>query len=73
MKITLWRNGFSTKSEVNAAVCLGAFEAENFDDAILKYIATHPQTVDVDRFGKGRHAVCGCEVFDSIEGALNNA
>jgi hypothetical protein len=71
MKITLWRNGFSTKSEFNAAVFLGALEAENFNDAILKYMAIHPQTVAVDRFGEGRHAVCGCEVFDSSEKALN--
>ena len=70
MKSTLWRNGFSTANDTGIVVCLGSFEAENFEEAIQKYMAIHPQVVAVDKFGKGRHAVCGCEVFDSMEGAL---
>lgn len=44
---------------------IGTYEAADLDDAVRQYMETHKGDVDWDRFGRGRHAIWGCEIFDN--------
>lgn len=63
--IALWLEGFSATGQSGTAQCLGTYNATDLDDAVKQYMASHPNSVDWDRFGRGRHAIWGCEIFDN--------
>jgi len=67
--ITLWMEGFAATGESGTAQCLGTYKATNLDDAVRQYMEVRPNSIDWDRFGRGRHAIWSCEIFDNEEEA----
>ena len=63
--IHLWIEGYAATGERGTAQCIGIYEAKDLDDAVKKYMAANPNRVDWDRFGRGRHAIWACEIFDN--------
>lgn len=66
----IWMEGFAATGQSEKAQLIGVYEAETFDEAVQKYIqgeiAEHgTSTVELNRFGQGRHAIWGCELFDN--------
>lgn len=67
--IFLWMEGFAATGQRQGASMIGTYEATDLDDAVKQYMETHKGYVDWDRFGRGRHAIWGCEIFDNEEEA----
>lgn len=63
--ISLWMEGYAATGESGAAQCIGTYNAKDLDDAVKQYMVAHPNSVDWDRFGRGRHAIWACEIFDN--------
>ncbi|KKL58667.1 hypothetical protein LCGC14_2223060 [marine sediment metagenome] len=63
--ITLWVEGYAITGGHSDASCLGTYDAVDLNDAVKQYMEQHPNIVDWDRFGKGRHAIWACEIFDN--------
>lgn len=65
--ISLWMEGYAATGESGTAQCIGTYNAVDIDDAVKQYMAEHPNrnSVDWDRFGRGRHAIWACEIFDN--------
>ena len=63
--ISLWVEGFAVTGERQGASMIGTYEATDLDDAVKQYMETHKGDVDWDRFGRGRHAIWACEIFDN--------
>lgn len=68
-KITLWMQGFSATGQAEGASMIGSYEATDLDDAVKQYMETHKGEVEWDRYGRGRHAIWACEIFDNEEQA----
>ncbi len=64
-KISLWMEGYAATGESGTAQCIGTYKAKDLDDAVKQYMAAHPDSVDWDRFGRGKHAIWACEIFDN--------
>jgi len=63
--ISLWMEGFAVTGERQGASMIGTYEATDLDDAVKQYMETHKGDVAWDRFGRGRHAIWACEIFDN--------
>ena len=63
--ISLWMEGFAATGERQGASMIGTYEAVDLDDAVKQYMETHKGDVDWDSFGRGRHAIWACEIFDN--------
>ncbi|MCK4521978.1 MAG: hypothetical protein KAU20_05355 [Nanoarchaeota archaeon] len=64
--IEIWMEGFSVTGQSQGAQKIGEYEVQTFDQAIEQYIAENPDTtLQKDRFGKGRHAIWACELYDN--------
>ncbi len=62
----LWLEGFETQESCSDAKHLGKYKAKNITEAVKMWNFEHPlRTVDYNRFGKNRHAIWGCEIFDN--------
>ena len=64
-EITLWMEGYAATCEHSPAQNLGTYEALDLDEAVKHYMEGHPDSVEWDRFGRGRHAIWACEIFDN--------
>ena len=67
--ISLWMGGFAVTGQRQGASMIGTYEATDLDDAVKQYMETHKGSVYWDRFGRGRHAIWACEIFDNEEEA----
>ena len=67
--ITLWMEGYSATCEHEPAQCLGIYQATDITDAVKQYSRQSRVKVDINRFGKDRHAVWAREIFDNEEQA----
>ena len=67
--ISLWVEGFAVTGQRENASMIGTFEAKDLDDAVKQYMEHHKDYVDWDRFGRGRHAIWACEIFDNEKDA----
>lgn len=63
--ISLWMEGYAATGESGTAHCIGTYTATDLDDAVKQYMVAHPNSVHWDRFGRGRHAIWACEIFDN--------
>ena len=63
--ISLWMEGYSATGESGTAQCIGTYNSKDLDDAVKQYMVANPNRVDWDRFGRGRHAIWACEIFDN--------
>jgi hypothetical protein len=63
--ISLWMEGYAATGERGVAQCLGNYNAKTIDEAVKEYMEKHPNSVDWDRYGRGRHAIWACEIFDN--------
>ena len=65
-QFNIWMEGYRATGESDVARIIGSFWADDFDDAVKQYAEMYPRSkVDFDRFGKGRHAIWACELFDN--------
>lgn len=66
MKIELWKEGFSITGHQGQASHIGTYyNVKDFDDAVKQYMNDYPDEVEWDRFGRGRHAIWACEIFNN--------
>jgi TnpA family transposase len=63
--ISLWMEGFDATGQRQGASMIGTYDAIDLDDAVKQYMETHKGDVDWDRFGRGKHAIWACEIFDN--------
>lgn len=63
--ISLWMEGFAATGESGTAQYIGTYNAKDLDDAVKQYMEVRPNSVHWDRFGRGRHAIWACEIFDN--------
>ncbi len=63
--ISLWMEGFAATGQRQGASMIGTYQAKDLDDAVKQYMETHKGKVDWDRYGRGRHAIWACEIFDN--------
>ena len=69
-KWEIWMEGNGAQGNAGPAQLIGRHLAETFDKAVRQYAKENPDTtIDWDRFGKGRHAIWACELFDNEEDA----
>jgi hypothetical protein len=61
----IWMEGYKITGDESQARLLDKIEAETFEDAVEKYAYKYDNNVDFDRYGKKRHAIWGCELFDN--------
>jgi len=64
-KFEIWCEGFSVTGNIGKAFLMDIVEAESFDEAVKKYSESHGNSIDMNRFGAGRHSNWGCEPFDN--------
>lgn len=62
--------GYRATGQSEGAQLIGTYPGETFTDAVKAYIAEEVQdrgesSVDLHRFGEGRHAIWACELFDN--------
>lgn len=65
IKFDIWVEGYTATCESATAQLLASIEADTFNDAIKIYAKNNRNIVDFDRYGKDRHAIWGCELFDN--------
>ena len=63
--IFLWIEGFSATGQRQDATMIGIYQAKNLNDAVKQYMENNKNKVEWDCFGKNRHAIWGCEIFDN--------
>ena len=68
-KISIYIEGYVATGQKAPASLLAEIEAKDFDSAVKNLAKTGAHKIDLDRFGKGRHAIWACELFDSYEEA----
>jgi len=72
-EIQIWEEGFAITGNTGTALLRGSYYAEDFDDAVKQLMFEKPELdIEWDRFGRGRHAVWGCELFDNEIDARKN-
>jgi hypothetical protein len=65
-EIEIWMEGFVITGQSSTAKKIGTYEADSLDEAVRKYTKDHPDsTVDFNRYGKGKHAIWACQLFDN--------
>ena len=61
----IWMEGYAATGERAEASRIGNYTAETFDEAVLLYMKDNPNTVEFDRFGKGKHSIWACRLYDN--------
>lgn len=70
--ITLWLEGLSVDGKLGNTQCLGTYDTQSFERAVKLYMLENPGEVKWDWYGRGRHAIMGCEIFDDEKKAYNS-
>ena len=66
MKIyEIWAEGYKATGQESHAQLLSKYKADSFDAAVEQYHVEHDDCIDFNRYGKSRHAIWGCELFDN--------
>lgn len=67
--IQLWIEGLCATGEYEQAQFLGTYNAKDLDDAVNQYISQKRDDVELNKFGNGRHAIWGRELYDNEKDA----
>jgi hypothetical protein len=62
---SIWVEGYKITGNKSQAQLLDRIEAKSFNEAVKLYSIKHPDEVDFNRFGKNKHAIWGCQLFDN--------
>lgn len=63
--IDIWMEGFAATGQHQKASKIGTYKAQDFDGAVKQYMKQHPDRVQWDRYGPGKHAIWACRLFDN--------
>ena len=62
----IWMEGYAATGQSDTAQCIKDYPLiKTFEEAIEKYDEENPESIEKDNYGKGRHAIWGCELFDN--------
>lgn len=63
--IEIWSEGYAATGDRGFAELLGVVYAENFDEAIDKYLSINKVMQTNYRLTDGHHFIWGCRLFDN--------